>query len=80
MSGFARALLRPFRAEGANTILLQAKTARFIDFELGQLEAARAKIDRQKRFCIQHLPVRHYLLAGLCDYPGRSVLGYPIGR
>ena len=45
---FARGLLRPFGPERLEAILLQAQTAGFVDFKLGQLEAARPEINRQK--------------------------------
>ena len=42
----ARGFLRAFGAERLEAVLLQAQAAGFVDFELGQLEAARPKINR----------------------------------
>ena len=47
-SRFPRGFLRAFSAQRLDAILLQAQTARLIDLKLGQLEAARPKINRQK--------------------------------
>ena len=38
----------PFSPERLEAVLLQAQPAGFVDFKLGQLEAARPKIHRQK--------------------------------
>ena len=46
--GFARGFLRAFRAQRLDGKIFQAQTAGFVDFKLGQLEAARPKINRQK--------------------------------
>ena len=45
---FAGGFLRPFGPERLDAVLLQAQAAGFVDFELGQLEAARPEINRQK--------------------------------
>ena len=45
---FAGGFLGALRAERLEAVLLQAQTARFVDFELGQLETARPEINRQK--------------------------------
>ena len=42
---FARGFLGPFRPEGLEAVLLQAQAAGFVDFKLGELEAARAEIN-----------------------------------
>ena len=47
-SGFAGVFLGAFGPQRFDPELLQAQTARFVDFKLGQLETARPKINRQK--------------------------------
>ena len=44
----ARGFLRAFGSERLERVLLQAQAAGFIDFELGQLEAAGSEINGQK--------------------------------
>ncbi len=44
-SGFARAFLRALWAERTDAILLEAQATRFVNLELGELEAARPEIN-----------------------------------
>ena len=44
----ARGFLRALGAERLEAVLLQAQAAGLVDFKLGQLEAARPEINRQK--------------------------------
>ena len=48
MAGFARGFLRAFQPQRFDGKTFEAQSAGFVDFKLGQLEAARPKINRQK--------------------------------
>ena len=47
-SGFARGFLRPGSAQRPEAVLPQAQAAGFVDFKLGELQAARPEINGEK--------------------------------